>query len=96
MDAHREDERHAVDLPMLPSEYWRRQGHSTYQTDSILADMVDLVGEDNAIWGSDYPHPDGVWPDSQATIEQDLGRLDERRRRKIIRDNAGKLYGFLG
>ena len=95
MDAHRQDERHEVDLPMLPSEYWRRQGHSTYQTDSILADMVDLVGEDNAIWGSDYPHPDGVWPDSQSTIEQDLGRLDERQRRKIICENAGKLYGFL-
>ena len=95
MDAHRQDERHEVDLPMLPSEYWRRQGHSTYQTDSILADMVDLVGEDNAIWGSDYPHPDGVWPDSQSTIQQDLGRLDERRRQKIICENAGKLYGFL-
>ena len=95
MDAHRQDERHAVDLPLLPSEYWRRQGHSTYQTDSILADMVDLVGEDNAIWGSDYPHPDGVWPDSRLTIEQDLGRLDERRRQKIICENAGKLYGFL-
>jgi predicted TIM-barrel fold metal-dependent hydrolase len=95
MDAHRQDARHQVDLPLLPSEYWRRQGHSTYQTDSILADMVDLVGEDNAIWGSDYPHPDGVWPDSQSTIEQDLGRLDERRRQKIICENAGKLYGFL-
>ena len=95
MDAHRQDARHQVDLPLLPSEYWRRQGHSTYQTDSILADMVDLVGEDNAIWGSDYPHPDGVWPDSQSTIEQDLGRLDERQRRKIICENAGKLYGFL-
>ena len=95
MDAHRQDERHQGDLPLLPSEYWRRQGHSTYQTDSILADMVDLVGEDNAIWGSDYPHPDGVWPDSQSTIEQDLGRLDERRRKKIICENAGKLYGFL-
>ena len=95
MDAHRQDERHEVDLPLLPSEYWRRQGHSTYQTDSILADMVDLVGEDNAIWGSDYPHPDGVWPDSRLTIEQDLGRLDERRRQKIICENAGKLYGFL-
>ena len=95
MDAHRQDERHQGDLPLLPSEYWRRQGHSTYQTDSILADMVDLVGEDNAIWGSDYPHPDGVWPDSQSTIAQDLGRLDERRRKKIICENAGKLYGFL-
>ncbi len=38
---------------------------------------------------------DGVWPDSREIIEDDLGRLDERVRRKITRDNAGKLYGVL-
>ena len=34
--------------------------------------MVPLMGEDNIIWGSDYPHPDGVWPDSLAAIEENL------------------------
>jgi predicted TIM-barrel fold metal-dependent hydrolase len=94
MDAHHKDQRHMVDLPLAPSQYWRRQGHATFQTDSILADMIDLVGDDNAIWGSDYPHPDGVWPDSLATISQDLGRLEASRRQKIICGTAGRLYGF--
>jgi predicted TIM-barrel fold metal-dependent hydrolase len=56
---------------------------------------VHLVGEDNLIWGSDYPHPDGIWPDSLKVIEADLGRLDARVRRKITCENAGKLYGFM-
>ena len=34
--------------------------------------MVPLIGEDNIIWGSDYPHPDGVWPDSLAIIDENL------------------------
>ena len=46
-------------------------------------------------WGADYPHPDGVWPDSRQVIEEDLGSLSASTRRKITCDNAGKLYGLL-
>ena len=57
--------------------------------------MIQLVGEDNVLWGSDYPHPDGIWPDSLAVIDEDLARLDERVRRKITCENTGKLYGLI-
>lgn len=57
--------------------------------------MIPLLGEDNIMWGSDYPHPDGIWPDSRQYIAADLGMVDERARRKIICDNAGQLYGLL-
>ena len=54
-----------------------------------------MIGEDNVVWGSDYPHPDGIWPESQKWIEEDLASVTQETRRKITRDNAGKLYGFL-
>ena len=96
MDAEYEDQFHQVlNFPLKPSEYWRRQGYTTFQTESTLGDVVHLVGEDNVMWGSDYPHPDGIWPDSLKTIEQDLGRLEERALRKITCENAGKLYGLM-
>jgi predicted TIM-barrel fold metal-dependent hydrolase len=47
------------------------------------------------MWGADYPHPDGVWPDSRKVIEEDLGHLSASTRRKITCENAGKLYGLL-
>ena len=48
------------------------------------------------MWGNDYPHSDYVWPDSQKIIANDLKNLkDEKIRRKIICENAGKLYGFI-
>ena len=43
---------------MKPSDYFRRQGFVTYQQDKYLEPIVPLIGEDNIIWGSDYPHPD--------------------------------------
>jgi uncharacterized protein len=55
---------------------------------------MDLLGEDNVMWGSDYPHPDGTWPDSMRFLDQELGCLSEKVRRKVTHDNAAKLYGL--
>jgi len=44
--------------------------------------------------GSDFPHPDGVWPDSQAFIERVLADVPAASRRKLVCDNAARLYGF--
>ena len=84
-----------ADLKMRPSEYWQRQGYSTFQEESVAGDLVHLIGEDTVIWGSDYPHPDGVWPDSHAVIESNFKNLkSETALRKITCDNTAKLYGF--
>ena len=46
------------------------------------------------MWGSDYPHPDGIWPDSQEFLSKELTQVSAETRRKITRDNAMKLYGL--
>jgi predicted TIM-barrel fold metal-dependent hydrolase len=46
--------------------------------------LVDEIGEDNMMWGSDFPHPDSAWPDSQEYIERELGHLLEATRKKIV------------
>jgi predicted TIM-barrel fold metal-dependent hydrolase len=51
------------------------QCYATYQSDPIGVKLVDDIGEDNMMWGSDFPHPDGVWPDSQEYIQRELGHL---------------------
>ena len=84
-----------LDLSGKPSEFWHEHGHSTYQDEQAVATVLELVGEDRVIWGSDYPHPDSVWPESQAVIERNLRDLPEEKRRKIICENAGRLYGFI-
>jgi len=80
---------------MRPSEYWRRQCRATYQSDRIGIKLLDDIGYDTIMWGSDFPHPDGVWPDSSEFIERELGHLPAEVRHKIVCENAGKLYGFI-
>jgi uncharacterized protein len=95
MDAEWEDQFKGLDLTMKPSDYWRRQCYATYQSDPVGVKLLEELGEDNIMWGSDFPHPDGVWPDSQEYIERELGHLPAATRRKIVCDNAAKLYRFV-
>jgi predicted TIM-barrel fold metal-dependent hydrolase len=83
-----------LSLTMPPSEYWRRQCWATYQTDPVGLKLLDELGVDKVMWGSDFPHPDGVWPDSKEYIEREMGHLSPDVRRKIVCENAARLYGF--
>jgi len=95
MDLEWEDQFRDLTLKMKPSEYWRRQCMATYQSDKVGTRLLDLLGEENVMWGSDFPHPDGVWPDSQEFIRNELGHLPAATRHKVVCENAAKLYGFL-
>jgi uncharacterized protein len=95
MDAEWEDQFKELDLTMRPSEYWKRQCYATYQSDPVGVKLIEELGEDNIMWGSDFPHPDGIYPDSQEYIEKELGHLPASVKQKIICDNAAKLYRFV-
>ena len=95
MDLEWEDQFKDLTLTIKPSAYWRRQCYATYQSDPIGIRLLDILGEDNVMWGSDFPHPDGVWPDSREFIERELRGVPETVRSKVICENAGRLYGFI-
>jgi len=84
-----------ISLKMKPSEYWRRQCRATFQNDRIGAKLLDDLGVENVMWGSDYPHADGIFPDSQEYIERQFGHLPPAIKRKITCENAGKFYGLI-
>ena len=74
------------------SEYWHRQFFATYQTDPVGIELLRHLGEDNVMWGNDFPHPDGIWPDSQEFLSRELTGVSAEAKRKVVRDNAMKLY----
>jgi predicted TIM-barrel fold metal-dependent hydrolase len=47
------------------------------------------------MWGSDYPHPDGVWPESSKYIEEQFEGVPAEVVHKITCENAGKFYGLI-
>ena len=94
LDTEYEDRARQLGFKLKPSDYFRRQGYVTYQQDMYLEPIIPLIGEDNIIWGADYPHPDCVWPDSRGHLSKHLGQLPDRVRRKITCDNVAALYNI--
>lgn len=81
-----------IGLSLKPSQYWTRQGYTTFQNEALTKEVISIVGADNILWGSDYPHPDGIWPDSVRIIERNLGHLDRPTLLKLIYGNTKRLY----
>ena len=55
--------------------------------------LIEEMGVETLMWGSDYPHPDGVWPESSKYIEEQFAGLTAetdpqdhlRERRQVLR-----------
>jgi predicted TIM-barrel fold metal-dependent hydrolase len=95
MDYEYQDQYREIKLKLLPSEYWRRQCRATFQFDRVGTKLIEDMGVETLMWGSDYPHPDGIWPDSSEYIEKQFGHLPADVTHKITCENAGKFYGLI-
>ena len=56
--------------------------------------MRHQVGVDNMSWSTDFPHHGNDWPYSRRVIDALFADVSEDERRKIVCDNAARLYGF--
>ena len=81
-------------LNMKPSEYFHRQGYATFGDDHVGLMTRHVIGVENLMWGSDYPHDEGTFPHSREVIERTFKDVPEDEKRKIVGENAAKLYGF--
>jgi predicted TIM-barrel fold metal-dependent hydrolase len=95
MDFEWEDRFKDLGLKMKPSDYWKRQCKATFQFDPIGAKLVNEIGVETLMWGSDYPHGDGVWPESDKYIKDQFAGLPADVVHKITCENAGKFYGLM-
>ena len=56
--------------------------------------MADLAGEDNLIWASDFPHSDAKYPGVVDELLEHVEHLTDARQRKIVGENAARVYGI--
>ena len=60
--------------------------------DRGLAHTVDMIGAKRVLFGSDWPHMDGAWPDP-VRIVRDRADLTDRQKREILLDGPAKFFG---
>ena len=81
-------------LQMRPSDYIRRNCYFVAEPEErTVAAMLELVGEDNILWGSDYPHVDSRL-DAAQLIRQSVAGLAEEPRRRVLGENGLRVFGI--
>jgi predicted TIM-barrel fold metal-dependent hydrolase len=81
-------------LPELPSFYVRRQVHATFQDEVVGLQNLNITGLDSLMWGSDYPHEEGTYPHSRATVDRLGAALAPGEAERIFRDTAARIFHF--
>jgi predicted TIM-barrel fold metal-dependent hydrolase len=80
-------------LSLLPSEYFKRQIYATTWFERTnLPSLIASVGEDNIMFETDFPHPTCLYPAPLKTAEHNLRDLSTEVQRKILGENAVRLY----
>ena len=81
-------------LELQPSEFFKRQGYATFGDDALGLRNRDVTGVECLLWGTDYPHDEGTFPHSREVIARTFKGIPEGEARKMVCDNAARLYGF--
>ena len=57
--------------------------------------IVGLIGDDNIVFSTDYPHGDSDFPNA---VEEflELDGVSKESQKKILWDNCARLYGLEG
>ena len=82
------------ELTLTPSEYAQRNCYLSTEIGPHDGVMIDFLGADHVLWGSDYPHEEGFAPHSRQAIRWALHERPEADCRRILGGNAGRLYRF--
>lgn len=55
---------------------------------------LDVIGEDNVMIETDYPHSDSTWPDCIKLAKERLADVDPQVAYKVLRGNAERVFRF--
>jgi predicted TIM-barrel fold metal-dependent hydrolase len=82
-------------LSLRPTEYFARQ---CYIGASFMpaheGEDRHRIGVDKLMWGSDYPHIEGTWPNTMDSLRTTFGGYPESEIRAILGTNAMEVFGF--
>jgi predicted TIM-barrel fold metal-dependent hydrolase len=77
-----------------PSFYWKRNMAATFEQDLAGIRLLDLIGVENLMWATDYPHPDSTWPRSREVLENHFKNVSRDDVELIASGNVTRLYNL--
>jgi len=78
----------------VPSQLFRERIFGCFIDDIHGIDCLDLIGVDNVMIETDYPHTDSSWPHSIETAHKRLAGRSSEDIEKVFQRNACRVYNF--
>jgi predicted TIM-barrel fold metal-dependent hydrolase len=79
---------------MIPSDFFHRNVVLSFQEDAVGIRLRDVIGVDNMMWGSDYPHSESTFPQSRKILAEILAGVPDDEQAKIAGGNTARVYRF--
>jgi predicted TIM-barrel fold metal-dependent hydrolase len=79
---------------MVPSDFFHRNVVLSFQEDAVGVRLRDVIGVDNMMWGSDYPHSESTFPQSRKILADILAGVPADEQAKIAGGNTARVYRF--
>ncbi len=85
----------AKELSRRPWQYFRDHFYCTFWFETVAPKLLlETIGVDNVLFETDFPHPTSLYPGVQAHLVDTLGGYDRTVQKKVLQDNAVKLYNL--
>jgi predicted TIM-barrel fold metal-dependent hydrolase len=79
---------------MVPSDFFRHNVVLSFQEDAIGIRLRDVIGVNNMMWGSDYPHSESTFPQSRKILAEILAGVPDDEQARIAGGNTARVYHF--
>jgi len=82
-------------LKKTPKEYFQDHFWVTFWFEKVAPKLLlETIGEDKLMFETDFPHPTSLYPGVQEHLVEVLGGYSHETRKKVLQDNAVKLYNL--
>jgi uncharacterized protein len=79
----------------LPSYYFHRNIYLTFIDEGLGVQRVrDLLGVENLLWSTDFPHPVTTWPNSRKSVEEQMAGVPAAERELMVSGNSIRVWNL--
>jgi hypothetical protein len=73
---------------------FREHVYGCFIDDPLGLRLIDVMGVDNVMIETDFPHLTSMWPNSMQKAQSSLAGLDDEVKWKVLRGNAERVFKF--
>jgi predicted TIM-barrel fold metal-dependent hydrolase len=82
-------------ISRLPSFYFHRNVSLSFIDERLaLHRLRDVLGVENLLWSTDFPHPVTSWPNSRTLVDEQFVGIPADERELMVSGNARRVFGL--